>query len=355
MAKSRRGEHIVIGAIGGSITEGALASITDMRYINQVYSWWEKKFPGQVSVVNAGIGATCSGFGAHRVELQLLTVNPDLVIIDYAVNDTLIPNDCNKTMEGLIRKILSKPNNPAIMIIFFMLNDYSNLQDKFIPICYYYNLPGVSYRDRIKGLVDTGTITLDSLFADIVHPNDYGHTYAADFIKEVLDSVWNSLPLDAEIPQLKTSLSSPFYTDTFQYTSYYNNSTIAPVKVGEWANGSFSGLGYGWIGNTPGNELVFDLPACTGVSVLIKKELNADMGISDMWVDNGVLKTIDSYYFESSGWPGPFRNFHIIGENLPFTDHVLHVSIRPDKNPAISGNTSHLFELINVFADGVPH
>src|SRR4051812_19063936 len=68
LAKARRGENIVVGVIGGSITQGAAASTPEKRYGNLIASWWREKFPGTtVKFVNAGIGATGSDYGALRV------------------------------------------------------------------------------------------------------------------------------------------------------------------------------------------------------------------------------------------------------------------------------------------------
>src|SRR5262245_54011160 len=66
MNKASRGESIVIGTIGGSITEGAVASSSDKRWANLVAEWWRKTFPkAKIAFVNAGIGATGSDIGSH--------------------------------------------------------------------------------------------------------------------------------------------------------------------------------------------------------------------------------------------------------------------------------------------------
>jgi hypothetical protein len=44
-AKARRGETIVVGVIGGSITAGAAASTPELRYGNRVAVWWRENFP----------------------------------------------------------------------------------------------------------------------------------------------------------------------------------------------------------------------------------------------------------------------------------------------------------------------
>jgi lysophospholipase L1-like esterase len=56
--------------------------------------------------VNAGIGDTDSQYGALRVQRDVLSYNPDLVVVEFAVNDNagalgqLLNGD---TYEGLVR------------------------------------------------------------------------------------------------------------------------------------------------------------------------------------------------------------------------------------------------------------
>jgi hypothetical protein len=45
MAKARRGEPVVIGVIGGSITAGTAASTEAHRWANLMTDWWRTTFP----------------------------------------------------------------------------------------------------------------------------------------------------------------------------------------------------------------------------------------------------------------------------------------------------------------------
>ena len=107
------GEKLVIGFVGGSITQGSLATQPHLCYAYHVYEWWKKTFPkAEFVYVNAGIGGTTSQFGAARVEADLLRYRPDFVITEFSVND-----DSNahflETYEGLVRKIYQFETKPA--------------------------------------------------------------------------------------------------------------------------------------------------------------------------------------------------------------------------------------------------
>ena len=107
MKKAENGEPVTVGVIGGSITQGSLASGYANCYVSLFNQWWVEKFPDStINFVNAGIGGTNSYLGVHRVDDQLLAHNPDVVIVEFSVNDT------DKTMnkysyDSLVRKILS--------------------------------------------------------------------------------------------------------------------------------------------------------------------------------------------------------------------------------------------------------
>ena len=45
MERARRGERLVIGFIGGSITQGSLSSTPQTCYAYRVYTWWKETFP----------------------------------------------------------------------------------------------------------------------------------------------------------------------------------------------------------------------------------------------------------------------------------------------------------------------
>jgi len=78
-AKAKRGEKVVVDVIGGSITEGALASAPDKRWASLVAQWWRDTFPkAKIEFINAGIGATGSDIGAHRAFRHLLKFNISL-------------------------------------------------------------------------------------------------------------------------------------------------------------------------------------------------------------------------------------------------------------------------------------
>lgn len=88
MKRAALGETLTIGFLGGSITQGCFATEHKRTYAYQVFSWWKESFPQAVfSYVNGGIGGTTSHFGAARAAADVLMYQPDVVMVDFSVND----------------------------------------------------------------------------------------------------------------------------------------------------------------------------------------------------------------------------------------------------------------------------
>ena len=80
MRKAQSGQKVTIAFIGGSITKGTMSQGTrdasmnkKLTYVDYFTNWWYKKFPrADLRFVNAGISATDSYLGVHRVQKDVL-------------------------------------------------------------------------------------------------------------------------------------------------------------------------------------------------------------------------------------------------------------------------------------------
>jgi hypothetical protein len=79
-------------------------------------------FPeAKLHMVNASVGGAGSMVGGFRADTDLLAHKPDLVFIEFAVNDRVDanrkPKDVIRAMEGIVLKL--KRQNPQTNICFF--------------------------------------------------------------------------------------------------------------------------------------------------------------------------------------------------------------------------------------------
>lgn len=190
MKRAAKGESLVIGFLGGSITQGSLSSTPKTCYAYLVYEWWKKSFPNAAfSFVNGGIGGTTSHYGGARTWKDVLCYRPDIVTVDFSVND-----DANEffeeTYEGMLRRLLAAPSAPAVVVLNNVFYDTGkNAQDYHNRIADHYGIPHVSIKDTIFPDVESGKIVRADITPDNLHPNDKGHRLVADEICKLLDSI----------------------------------------------------------------------------------------------------------------------------------------------------------------------
>ena len=343
LAKARRGEPIVVGTIGGSITQGASASAEENRWPNRVAQWWRATFPQSVvTLVNAGIGATGSDVGAHRVQAHLLDKHPDFIVAEYAVNDSINPM-AGETLEGLVRQILRQPNHPALMLLFTMDDHGRNVQDAHKAVGAHYRLPMVSCRDGLWPEIEAGRMKWDDIAADMVHPNDRGHAFCADFVTCVLATVLRDLPDDKALPPVEPCPES-LISDVFEHTKLYNRDSLQPVKNDGWRPAENPYFGGGWETDAPGSVLAFDVEG--DVIGLLFYRIKGPMGIALAQVDDRPPVRAEAWF--DADWGG-YTPYQLVARDLGPGKHRLRITLSQDKQDGSDGNT---FQVVGILIAG---
>lgn len=186
--KAKAGEDVTIAFIGGSITQGAGAKPIERKsYAYLTYDLFRTHFakdPEKVHLVKAGVGGTSSEFGLVRYGLHVLRdgVEPDIVIVEFAVNDE---GDETKGIcyESLLNRISDGPGKPAVILLFSVFMDDYNLEDRLVPIGRHYNLPMVSIKRAVSPQFanpEGRVLTKRQYFYDCYHPSNDGHKIMAD-------------------------------------------------------------------------------------------------------------------------------------------------------------------------------
>lgn len=188
--KAQRGEPVTIAYIGGSITQGAGATpINSECYAYKSYRDFVKVSGGgeNVRFVKAGVGGTPSELGMIRFERDVLRdgkETPDIVVVEFAVNDDGDETKGN-CYESLVRKILTLPNRPAVVLLFSVFANDWNLQERLGVVGERYDLPMVSVLDAVtpQFRLQQGqgrVLSKNQYFYDMFHPTNAGHTVMAD-------------------------------------------------------------------------------------------------------------------------------------------------------------------------------
>lgn len=226
LRKAQRGEDITIGVLGGSITQGSGAD-KGKAYADRLQDWLQNAFPDiNVSLVNAGLGSTTSVIGVHRIEADLLSHDPDIVVVEYAVNegDSQLTRE---TYEGVVRRVLADENEIALLMLFTMKDDGTNNQEVEMTIGAHYNVPMISYRDAIWPAIadeENTDFVWGTVSNDTIHPNNFGHEIVGVLLGSYIAGVYEEL--DSAGTQVSTTLKEPLYSDSFMDAILWSSTTI---------------------------------------------------------------------------------------------------------------------------------
>lgn len=333
LAKARRGEKLVLGFIGGSITEGAHATAPDRRYVERVGAWWRSIFPGtECEVVNAGIGATNSIFGSMRVQRDVLSRQPDVLVVDYAVNNRNT-EEFARSYEGLLRQAITSPCHPAIVLLFMVNREGVSAQEWLSKVGAHYDLPMVSYHNAIWPEIEAGRLQWSDISPDEVHPNDLGHEVTAQVVTTLFADVLRALP--AELPALQEKpLPTPLLTDLYDHTSLFTGSGLAPVLNHGWIFVTPENpKSIGWKATQPGSVIEFDLP---GTLLFVQYwKINGPMGKARVTID-GVATGEDLDAWFDLTWGG-YNMISPVAANLPRGTHRLRIELLAETHPQSTG------------------
>jgi len=114
-AKTRAGGKVTVAYFGGSITAAN-------GWRPQTTAWLQQRHPkAQFTEVNAAIGGTGSDLGVFRLGQDVLAYRPDLVFVEFAVNDGgAPPEQIYRCMEGIVRQIRRADLATDICLVYTM-------------------------------------------------------------------------------------------------------------------------------------------------------------------------------------------------------------------------------------------
>lgn len=319
--KARRGEEVTIAYIGGSITQGAGAvPIQEQCYAYQAYERFKQQF-GQdggksVKLIKAGVGGTPSELGIVRYDRDVLregTIAPDVVIIEFAVNDAGDETEGN-CYESLVLKALNGPNRPAVILLFSVFMNDWNLQERLAPVGWHYDLPMVSVKDAVVdqfklAKAEGNVISKRQFFYDIYHPTNDGHRVMADCLLQLFEVVDASA---ADMKDVDTS-KPPVIGNDFQDMKLLDRSRIggaAAIDIGGFsaidtdlqrvemdANPSSTPqFPHNWMYAPGQGAPEFKMTMCSKRLILVFKDSGSqEFGCANVWVDGIAVKRLDPH------------------------------------------------------------
>lgn len=211
IAKMENGETVRIAYFGGSITAQSGWRVQTLR-------WFQERFPkAKFSEINAAIGGTGSDLGVFRLGYDVLRHDPDLVFVEFGVNDGgAAPENIWRAMEGIVRQIWKKDGKIDIAYVYtFRLGYETETMKGECPksisameqLADFYGIPSINFNVPTVQCEQEGKLVYRSdapvegkihFSTDGVHPLPAGHEIytkaVADAFEKMIDS--HAAPID---------------------------------------------------------------------------------------------------------------------------------------------------------------
>jgi lysophospholipase L1-like esterase len=351
MQRAEAGEKITLGFLGGSITQGSLASEPERCYVHRVYEWWCRNFKkAEFTCINAGIGGTTSEFGVARVDSDLLAYEPDFVIVEFSVNDDSTEHFM-ETYEGLVRRIYTAKTKPAVLLVHNVFyHNGANAQVVHGRVGRHYDLPAVSMQSSIYPEIVAGRIENREITPDDLHPNDAGHELVASVIDYFLDQVRTGAAADSRMESTEETLPAPLTANTYENAVRYRNDNAVPELEGFLADTEpqhhiTDCFKLGWTAGKEGDRILFHVRG-NNIAVQYRKSVKLPAPVAEAIVDGDRENAVrlDANFDET--W-GDKLELDTILEHGAAGEHTVEIRI-VETHP----DDAVLFYLVSVIASG---
>ncbi len=289
--------------VGGSVTDGYGSSNQNTKsWRHLTTQWFKKNFPdANITDTKASIGGTGSYLASFRFEREIKPHNPDLLFIEFAINDYYGSTPYDKVVrasETLVRKAYeANPHMDIIYVLTFDVDvatsDYESLR-AHRDVANKYGLMSIKLSDYFYPMLSKTRDNFYDYFADGVHPNDNGYAYYASVI---CDCISQNIILDngtdpsgitlkeASVPE-ETLSKEPLLLDARMI--YSNEIDLSKSNGWSYQNENFSWLRTRYNGrlfaNTVGSSLEFEVE---GTDIGLCYGCGPAMGTVTCTVDNG--------------------------------------------------------------------
>lgn len=330
---AQNGEDITLAFLGGSITEGPDVKIAE-RYVTLTTQHFEQTYAngGKVTSINAGLSGTPSNLGVLRVQRDVLAYEPDIVFIEFAVNDSQDMQE-KQCFESLVRTVLEAPGEPAVILIFNRTENGYTCQSTMGLTGMFYSLPMVSVTDAITPELEEGRMLWSEYSDDTVHPNAYGHALTANFIanlfREADEGTWDTY----SVPESK-QFKAPF-ANAVLVTPNDDASIITDLGSFTVFRGNRSGFDRQW--RAEGTEGMKFTVTGNAVFVIFQRNCTENMGSADVYINGEKTMTLDA--MQSDGWGDPWSQMIVKTKTI----ETFEIEIRPSE-----GSEGKLFDIYGI-------
>jgi lysophospholipase L1-like esterase len=206
-AKLKAGQDVRVAYFGGSITAAPGWRVKTLK-------WFQSAYPSaKVSEIQASIGGTGSDLGVFRCRQDVLRLKPDLVFVEFAVNDGgASPDQIVRCMEGIVRQIRAADPMTDICYVYTL---HTNMRKEYESgrcprsastmerVADHYGIPSINVAMKIVEMAQAGKLVYKKekdadgkekpvpegaivFSGDECHPTDPAHQVYCDVIADGL-------------------------------------------------------------------------------------------------------------------------------------------------------------------------
>jgi lysophospholipase L1-like esterase len=195
------GDQCLIASLGDSLTEGWMV---EKGYLDFLEDMIADAYPkSKVKFINRGISGDTAEDGLFRLSREIETVHPDLVLVQFGLNDAfcgISPNEFGRTIETIIDRIQNVVRTEAALVtsVPILNNPYEDgimdsFYDKLGEIAVSRNLPVANVHRMWRKRTSEGLKPSILIQSDWVHPTVEGYRLMAEaimqdiFLKPIID------------------------------------------------------------------------------------------------------------------------------------------------------------------------
>ncbi len=325
MQKLQAGEPITLATLGGSITTGYAAQPPRERGWAALLA---RSLGPRVRLVNAGLSGTDSATGVQRLQAQVLDKSPDLVVVEFGVNDQwLDPAVRGSSFEAILRRLLTAEKPPAVVVLGLTQqgNQARDALDVQLRLAARYGLVALDFGRWMQARVDAGEDHWAALYDEPVHPNATGHQRIALALAETLHA---AARLPAAPP---ATLPEPRFGHAHEFTRLLAGDGLKPYQLHGFARGGevhpeWPGQQPGWVSTADDAEARF---LVWGAEVAVFHAESEAYRNLEARVDDGPWVTLRGQVPERRGYLG--WHYGVVGRGLEPTAHLLQVRVKHDE------------------------
>lgn len=287
-----------VAYFGGSIT-------ANPGWRDIVEDWFDETYgAGVVNHHNVSIGGTGSDYGRIRLYKDVVSKNPDIVFVEFAVNDSS-SYSADYSMESIVRALNTLEKPPVIIYVYTTVRNFEKNNNAIIlhdKVAEAYGIPVINIRDFVMSKANTDATfknawekTNDYISSDNTHPAQGASELYGNYVTSLL---------------------------TANATKYFvrakSNDEVEPIANGtdyffkniERSEDAMNAIDDSYSFTVNGDEVLIEFKRTAGVG-----------GIAEVTIDGVIKETVNTYY--ASYVPNTLSTYSDLGSG----EHTVTVKV----------------------------